>query len=66
MRTKNISTSLKPALKKLIDDLPEKKVEELIQYLQNEVKSNPRAIQLSNYLDGIIEEDRELLKRLAK
>jgi hypothetical protein len=66
MEVKNTSKSLKPALKRLIDELPENKVEELISYLVNQEKGKESKINILRHLESILETDSELLKRLAR
>ena len=52
-------------IQNLINDIPEDSLEELYTYLQN-LKNVPASkIKQTKYLSKIIEEDRELLKRLA-
>jgi hypothetical protein len=60
--TKQIKGSMKPAVKRLIDQLPEQAVEELLYYL---LKDSNRKTSLLPYLDIVLKEDKNLLKRLA-
>lgn len=53
---------MKPAVKRLIDQLPEQAVEELLYYL---LKDSNRKTSLLPYLDIVLKEDKNLLKRLA-
>jgi hypothetical protein len=66
MEVNNTSKSLKPALKRLIDELPENKVEELISYLVNQEKGRESKMNILRHLESILETDSELLKRLAR
>jgi hypothetical protein len=60
--TKQIKGSMKPAVKRLIDQLPEQAVEELLYYL---LKDSNQKTSLLPYLDIVLKEDKNLLKRLA-
>jgi len=58
--------STKEEIKHLIDELPDKALVELLNYLKDIEKSNDLTVQFSKDLDEILAEDKELLKQLAK
>ena len=58
--------STKEEIKHLIDELPDKVLIELLNYLKEIEKSNDLPVQFSKDLDKILAEDKELLKQLAK
>ena len=58
--------STKEEIKHLIDELPDKALVELLNYLKDIEKSNDLTVQFSKDLDEILAKDKELLKQLAK
>jgi len=58
--------STKEEIKHLIDELPDKALVELLNYLKDIEKSNDTTFQFSKDLEEILAEDKELLKQLAK
>ena len=57
---------LKNKIVRLLDDLPQNLLEEVYVVLENYVEEKPKKIKLSRNLEKILEEDHNLLQRLAK
>ncbi|MCF8338444.1 MAG: hypothetical protein K9I74_10740 [Bacteroidales bacterium] len=57
---------LKSEIQRLLDNVPENVLEDLVEYLREAQKHTKDQTELSNYLRKIIHEDKELLKKLAE
>lgn len=57
---------IKDRIKKVLDDIPEDILEYVIEYLKSLMNKTKQDISLSNNLKKILEEDRNLLERLAQ
>lgn len=57
---------VKEEIKKVIDEIPEETLEEILNYLKSILRAAPDVLQQSQHLKKILVEDRELLERLAK
>ncbi|MCA1751161.1 MAG: hypothetical protein ABR572_10335 [Cryomorphaceae bacterium] len=57
---------IKSEIKKLLDSVPEDALQELLQYLQEAQKHSKDQKQMGLYLRKIMQEDKELLDKLAK
>ena len=57
---------LKTEIQRVLDEVPESVLEEVLKYLKDLRGKSTEKIQTSNNLRKIISEDRELLNRLAE
>ncbi len=57
---------LKLEIQKLLDNVPENVLQELLIYLREAQKYTKNQAELSNHLRKIIHDDKELLEKLAK
>lgn len=57
---------IKDKVHEIIDSLPIDVLQEVLHYLQEVAKSSKEKIETTHYLRNIIQEDAELLKRLAQ
>ncbi len=57
---------LKSEIQKLLDNVPENVLQDLLEYLREAQKYTKDQAELSNYLRKIIHDDKELLEKLAK
>jgi hypothetical protein len=57
---------IRSEINKVLDGFPETVLEDVLNYLKEAQKATKKEYVLSNQLKNILEEDRELLKRLAK
>lgn len=57
---------LKSDIQKIIDKVPDKMLEEIYKVLKDFADKDPDSFQLSQNLNKILTEDKELLERLAK
>ncbi len=57
---------LKSEIQKLLDNVPENVLQELLEYLREAQKYTKDQAELSNHLRKIIHDDKELLEKLAK
>jgi len=57
---------LKSEIQRLLDNVPENILQDLLDYLREAQKYTKDQAELSNYLRKIIHEDKELLEKLAK
>lgn len=62
MSNKNV----KAEISRLIDEIPEESLGEVLAYLKEVKKLNLKDLRTSNNLNKILKEDRNLLKRLAQ
>lgn len=62
MTTKQI----KSEIQKLLDNVPENVLQDLLLYLKEAQKQTKDQAELSSHIRKIIQEDRELLEKLAK
>ncbi len=58
-------SDLKREINKVMDEIPESKLENILEYLKEIKDSSPEKINLSKNLGKIIREDKELLRKLA-
>ncbi len=57
---------LKTEIQRLLDNVPENVLQDLLDYLREAQKYTKDQAELSNYLRKIIHDDKELLEKLAK
>jgi len=57
---------LKSEIQRLLDNVPENILQDLVDYLREAQKYTKDQAELSNYLKKIIRDDKELLEKLAK
>lgn len=57
---------IRSEINKVLDRFPETVLEDVLNYLKEAQKATRKEYRLSNQLKNILEEDKELLKRLAK
>ncbi len=57
---------LKSEIQRLLETVPDEVLQELLDYLREAQKQTKEQAELSRYLKKIINEDRELLEKLAK
>ncbi|MCF8336254.1 MAG: hypothetical protein K9H65_06605 [Bacteroidales bacterium] len=58
-------SDLKREINKVMDEIPESELENILEYLKEIKDSSPEKTNLSKNLGKIIREDKELLRRLA-
>ena len=60
------SIQVKSEIQKVIDQVPENLLPEILDYLKQVQHQSPEQVKFNNNLDKIFSEDKELLQRLAK
>ena len=60
------ANEMRSEIQKLLDTVPENVLQDLLKYLKEAQKQSKDQAELSGHLRKIINEDRELLEKLAK
>jgi hypothetical protein len=60
------SIQVKSEIQKVIDQVPENLLPEILDYLKQVQHQSPEQVKFNNNLNKIFSEDKELLQRLAK
>ncbi len=67
MKNRNMGTQeIKAQIEKILAEIPEENLKDVLQYLKQVKASNSEEVGRSVHLRKIFEEDKNLLKRLAK
>jgi len=61
-----MSKELRTEINDIILSLPENKLETILEYLKQVKQSDEKQLEMAEYLSKILNEDAELLKRLAQ
>lgn len=60
------TTQIKTEIQKVLDNVPESALKDVLEFLKELQSSTPQQIKLTNNLRQILTEDKELLEKLAQ